>query len=140
MATTREAEGELLELERRYWQAIKDHDVDAALRLTDDPCIVTGPQGVAWIDHREFEGVMRSEPWRLRSFEVDEGDVQVRFLRDDVAVVAYKIRERRVLGDEEFDLEAADSSTWVRRADGWRCALHTEALTGDPFGRDRRTR
>ena len=39
-------EKELLELEREYWQAVKDRDVDAAMRLTDDPCIVAGASGV----------------------------------------------------------------------------------------------
>jgi hypothetical protein len=34
-------------------------------------------------------------------------------------------------------LDAADSSTWVRRNGRWLCALHTEAILGDPFGRDR---
>jgi hypothetical protein len=39
---TKTIETELLELEKRYWQAIKDQDVEAAMRLTDDPCIVAG--------------------------------------------------------------------------------------------------
>ena len=34
--------------------------------------------------------------------------------------------------------DAADASTWVRRNGRWVCALHTESLKGDPFGRDRR--
>jgi hypothetical protein len=34
-------------------------------------------------------------------------------------------------------LDAADASTWVRRDGRWRCALHTESIQGDPFGRDR---
>lgn len=43
-------EKQVIELERQYWQAIKDKDTDAAMNLTDDPCIVTGSQGVAEID------------------------------------------------------------------------------------------
>ena len=46
----------LLDLERRYWQALKDKDVEAALELTDDPCIVTGAQGVGMIDHSHVQG------------------------------------------------------------------------------------
>ena len=34
-------------------------------------------------------------------------------------------------------LEAADASTWVRRDGRWLCALHTESILGDSFGRDR---
>jgi hypothetical protein len=32
-------------------------------------------------------------------------------------------------------LAAFDASVWVRRGDAWLCALHTESLKGDPFGR-----
>jgi len=39
-------ERELVDLERRYWQALKDRDVAAAVELTDEPCIVAGAQGV----------------------------------------------------------------------------------------------
>jgi hypothetical protein len=33
-------ERELVDLERRYWQALKDKDVTAAIELTDEPRIV----------------------------------------------------------------------------------------------------
>jgi hypothetical protein len=36
-------------------------------------------------------------------------------------------------------LEVCDCSTWVRRDGQWRCAQHAEALTGDPFGRDKQS-
>ncbi|CAN7569682.1 hypothetical protein LJR225_004235 [Phenylobacterium sp. LjRoot225] len=39
-------ERELLGLETQFWNAMKTKDIDAALRLTDEPCIVTGAQGV----------------------------------------------------------------------------------------------
>jgi hypothetical protein len=59
--TTATIESELLDLEKRYWQAIKDKDVDAALRLTDDPCIVTGAQGVGMIDRKTLAAMMKAE-------------------------------------------------------------------------------
>jgi hypothetical protein len=36
-----------------------------------------------------------------------------------------------------LSLDAADTSTWVKKDGEWLCAAHTEAITGDPFGRDR---
>jgi hypothetical protein len=33
---------QILDLETQFWQSMKDKDVEAALRLTDNPCIVTG--------------------------------------------------------------------------------------------------
>jgi uncharacterized protein (TIGR02246 family) len=129
-------EKELLELERRYWQALKDRDVDVALSLTDDPCIVAGAQGVASIGREQFESMMSSASYTLHDFELSD-DAQVRLLGDDVAVLAYQVKERLTVEGEPITLEAADASTWVRRNGRWLCALHTESITGDPFGRDR---
>jgi len=128
-------EAQLLDHEKQYWQAIKDRDVQAAMRLTDDPCIVTGAQGVARITREAFAGMLQAGGWTLH--EVTLSDVQVRVLSEDVAIVAYKIKELLTVDGKPLTLEAADSSTWVRREGQWMCALHTETLAGDPFGRDR---
>jgi hypothetical protein len=128
-------EAQLLDLERQYWQAIKDKDVQAAMRLTDDPCIVTGAQGVARIDQKAFAGMLQAGGWTLHEFTITEP--QVRVLSEGVAVVAYKVKELMTVEGKALTIEAADSSTWVRRDLQWVCALHTEALLGDPFGRDK---
>jgi uncharacterized protein (TIGR02246 family) len=135
MATTT-IEAELLDLEKRYWQALKDQDVDAVLRLTDDPCILTGAQGVGLIDRKTLAAMMQAANYTLNDFELKEG-AQVRLLRDDVAIVAYQVHEELTVDGEPVTLDAADASTWVRRNGSWLCALHTESITGDPFGRDR---
>jgi uncharacterized protein (TIGR02246 family) len=136
--TDKAIEAEILTLEQRYWQAIQDKDVEAALRLTADPCIVTGAQGAAAIDRKTFETMMKSSTWTLRRFEIKPG-AQVRLLTDDVAIVAYQVHEELTVEGKPLTLDAADASTWVRRDGAWRCALHTESIAGDPFGRDRRT-
>jgi len=64
--------------------------------------------------------------------------VIARAVTDDVAVVAYKVREQLTVDGKPLTLDAADASTWVRRDGRWLCALHTESIAGDPFGRDRR--
>ena len=129
-------EAKLVDFEKQYWQAIKDRDVPAAMRLTDDPCIVTGAQGVARITRTAFAGMLQAGGWTLHEFTLT--DVQVRLLGDDVAVLAYKVKELLTVDGKSLTVEAADSSTWVRREGEWMCALHTEALLGDPFGRDKR--
>jgi len=131
-------EEQLLDLERQYWQALQDKDNETALRLSDDPCIVSGAQGVASLDRRSMAGMLEQGGWQLRRFEIDP-DVKVRMLGDDVAVLAYKVREELTVDGKPVKLEAADASTWVRRDGKWLCALHTESIAGDPFGRDRRT-
>jgi hypothetical protein len=53
-------------------------------------------------------------------------------LGDDVAVVAYTVREDLTVDGKPVSLEAADVSTWVRRTVRWLCALHTESLCRRP--------
>ena len=68
---------------------------------------------------------------------VELGTPIVRMLTDDVAVIAYKVHEDLTADGEPVKLDAADTSIWVRRAGRWVCAVHTESIAGDPFGRER---
>jgi hypothetical protein len=129
---------ELLDLERRFWDAMKAKDATSAERMTDDGCIVVGAQGVSAIDRPTMGKLTREGTWKLERYGFDERNTQVRFLRDDVALVAYKVTERVVVDGEALDIEANDASVWVRRDGKWVCAMHTESLAGDPYGRDRR--
>jgi uncharacterized protein (TIGR02246 family) len=135
--TTKTLERELLDLEKRYWRAMQEKDVDAAMRLTDDPCIITGAQGVSRVDRKTFEKLMTNAPWEIKEFEIDD-EAEVRVVGDDVAIVAYKVREELTVDGKPVTLDAADASMWVKRDGGWVCALHTESPAGDPFGRDRK--
>jgi ketosteroid isomerase-like protein len=135
--TTQTIEAELLELEKRFWQALKDNDVDTAARLTDYPCIVTGAQGVGAIDQKTFTEMMKAATYTLDRFEIKDG-AEVRQVRDDVAIVAYQVHEELTVDGKPVKFDAADSSTWVRSDGGWKCVSHTESILGDPFGRDRR--
>src|SRR5262245_37861084 len=107
-----QTEKELLALERQYWQAVKDGDVSLAARLSDDPCIVTGAQGVGRIDRTTLEKMFAGASWKLTGFELSSPIVEL--LTDDVAVVAYKVREELLVDGTALTLEASDTSTWVR--------------------------
>jgi uncharacterized protein (TIGR02246 family) len=129
----------VMEVEQRFWNAMKDKDADAAAQMTDDGCIVVGAQGVSAITADMMAKLTAEGEWELQQYSFDEKNRQVRFLSDDVAIVAYTVRERVVVDGETVPIEANDSSVWVRRNGDWRCALHTESLAGDPYGRDRQT-
>ena len=126
---------ELLHLETRFWESLRDKDVDAALRLADDPCIVTGPQGVAQISKKTFAKMMKDDTSTVRDFKLT--DVTVQRLSDDVAVIGYKVQTGMTVDGKPVAIDAADTSTWVRKDGKWVCAAHTESITGDPYGRDR---
>ena len=46
--------------------------------------------------------------------------------------------EELTVDGKPLQLEAADASVWIKRDGHWRCAVHTESVKGDPFGRDRK--
>jgi hypothetical protein len=131
-------ERDLLALERRYWQAMKDQDVDGAVDLTDATCILTGAQGVTRIDKGSLASMLQDPPSTILDFDIGS-DVQVRVPTEDTAIVAYSVHEELIVEGQPVTIDAADASTWVRRKGHWRCALHTESIAGDPFGRDRNT-
>lgn len=136
--TTASNTKDLLDQERRFWNAMKDKDAEAAGQMTDDGCIIVGAQGVSAIDRKTMAKLTEEGQWELERFRVDDETAQVRFINDDVAIVAYKVNERVAVDGETLNLEANDSSVWVRRDGQWLCAMHTESIAGDPFGRDRR--
>jgi hypothetical protein len=53
---TNTIEAELLDLEQQYWQAIKEQDVEEVLRLTDEPCIITGAAKAPPPDAEQTQG------------------------------------------------------------------------------------
>jgi uncharacterized protein (TIGR02246 family) len=133
---TKTIEQELLALEKRYWQAMKDKDGAAAAELTDEACLIAGAQGVVEVDRRTLVGMMEDASWTMQEFSIGD-DVHVRRLDADTAILGYKVHEDLIVDGEPVSIDAADTSAWVRRDGRWLCALHTESISGDPFGRDR---
>jgi uncharacterized protein (TIGR02246 family) len=137
MPATQTRERELIETEQRFWDAMQKKDGKAAAELTDDGSIIVGAQGVSKIDRKMMEKMTAEGKWELKQFSFNEKTRQVRFINDDVAIVAYTVSERIVFEGKPLHFEAHDSSVWVRRDGEWRCALHTETPAGDPLGRDK---
>lgn len=131
---------EVLENERRFWNAMREKDGEAASEMTHDNCIVVGAQGVSAIDPSTMARMTKEGDWELERYTFDESTAQVEFLKDDVALVAYNVKEKLTVEGKRVNLEANDASVWIRRNGEWLCAMHTESLAGDPFGRDRTTK
>ena len=123
----------ILDLERQYWQAIQDNDIDGVLKLTDDPCYVAGAQGVKAIDHATFRSMLESPSSTVERFDIQDAPLVSR-VSDDVVLVAYQVRRDLIVKGKPVTLEAADTSTWVRKGGRWLCVMHTESIKADPFG------
>src|SRR5262245_66509907 len=120
MATAVPAEQEILELENSYWQAVKDRDIDAAVRLTDDPCLLAGAQGAAQVEVAKLPQMMQSAKYTLHSFELK--DAHVRLMSADVALTVYNVHEELTVDGKPVSMDAANASACARRGEHWVCA------------------
>ena len=116
----------ILDLETRFWQSMVDKDAKTAKAMIADECLITGARGAMKLDPDKYAAMAEDGQWRLDSFEFS--DAEVIFPSDDVAVVAYKVRQKGEMQGKAMDMQCADSSTWVRKDDAWKCALHTETV------------
>jgi ketosteroid isomerase-like protein len=117
-------------VERDFWQALIDKNTAAATAMVADDCLLAGPSGTMKIDPPKYAAMMEDGQWTLESFEFS--DVEVIFPSADVAVIAYKVRQKGTMKDGPMDMRCADSSVWVKDGGSWKCALHTETILDRP--------
>lgn len=122
---------DIIALETSYWDAMKAKDGHRTAELSGQISIVSGPRGVMAIDKAKM-GVMTEEgSWTLQDYAFDE--VQVSIPSDDVAIIAYTVKQTVTIDGKQREMEAADMSTWLRGKDGWQCHAHSETvLSGKP--------
>ena len=132
MAST---ESEILALEREYWRSMIEKDSAVASRLTADQSIIVGAQGVGMVSKQQIGILIQSDKWTLKKFEFS--NVTFNSIDENTAIIAYSVKENIEVDGKPLTLEANDSSVWSRRSGTWECVLHTEAIKGAPFGRDR---
>ena len=116
-------------LEKDFWQSMVDKDADKAMTMIADECLITGPQGTMRSDPADYKRMTEQGEWEVDQFEFS--DVQVIFPQEDTAIIAYNVHQTGSMKGQEMDLNCADSSTWVRDGDEWKCALHTETIIGE---------
>lgn len=126
MAANAPTKDEILKLETSYWEAMKAKDGKKAAALSGDPSLVSGQQGIMRIPRDKMATMTESGDWELLSYAFD--DVQFEAPNPDVAIIAYKVRQKVRLKGKEQEFTAADLSMWVRGDDGWTCHAHSETI------------
>lgn len=120
---------EILALETEYWDAMKRKDGKRTAELSGKTALVTGARGVATIAKDKMGKMTEDGNWTLESYAFD--DVQVVTPAPDVAIIAYTVKQKVTMDGKKQDLRAADSSTWIRGANGWECHAHSETFLQD---------
>ncbi|MGX7666337.1 nuclear transport factor 2 family protein [Flavobacterium pedocola] len=114
-------ETQIIELEKKYWQGMVNHNYETVKNLTHFPCIVAGKNGVQSIDEATFKKMFDSSAQTALKVGKFTG-VETQEINKNIAVIAYHV-EVETGGKKQ---NCACSSTWVKENNKWSCSLHTE--------------
>ena len=116
----------LRNLERKFWDSMKNQDTDTALELLNEPALMVSPHGSMKFDHAEFRRMAQQDALVLTAFEFSGMDVV--FPNDKTAIVTYHVKQTLAPKDktQSIDQEMNDTSTWIKVGRRWRCVMHTE--------------
>ena len=120
---------QIIDLETRFWQSMKDKDVETAKSMIAREGLVTGPMGTVTIDPEKYAQMTREGQWTLEDFEMSK--VEVVQPTEDSAIIAYEVHQTGDMKGQPMDLRCADSSVWIKEQGEWKCALHTETILQD---------
>ncbi|WP_442795580.1 nuclear transport factor 2 family protein [Pelobium manganitolerans] len=111
---------EILNLEKKYWEAMAAHDYETVRSLTRFPCIVAGKHGVMSVDQPEYQKMF--EQGKERKMKVGKISEEQIDTGEGYALIAYKIE----LDYNGKMMQCACTSTWLEIRGNWLCAMHTE--------------
>jgi hypothetical protein len=120
---------EIVALENSYWDAMKKKDGNGAAELSGRNSLVTGAQGVMNIPKSKMGKMTEEGEWTLEAYIFD--NVEVSTPTPDVGIIAYTVRQSVKMDGILQEMQAADSSTWIRGTDGWECHAHSETILKD---------
>ena len=118
-------------MEREYWDAVAAKDSMVATRLTVDQCLLVSPAGVRIVNPGMAGKMLAEGDHKLVSYDID--DVKCIQVDENNAAVAYTVNAEFEIDGQKTNLNAHEASLWTRRNGQWVCALHCEALPGDPY-------
>lgn len=110
----------IINLEKKYWDAMANKDFETVKSLTKFPCIVAGRNGVMSVDEAAYEKMFNSNDKAMEVKSISDEQVQT---GEDHAMLAYLID----LSYDSTSMKCACTSTWIKENGDWKCAMHTES-------------
>jgi len=116
----------LIDLETKFWQSMVDQDPEVAVQMLNEPALMVSSHGAMKFDHAGYRKMAEQGPSVLTAFELR--DVDVTFPSEEMAIITYGVKQTVAprKGSSGTTREMFDTSTWIRRGNGWRCIMHTE--------------
>ncbi|CAN5166501.1 hypothetical protein BH11PSE14_BH11PSE14_20130 [soil metagenome] len=124
MNTSQHAQ-EIEGLEQAFWQSMVDGKPNIATGMLTEPALMVSGHGAMKFDHAAYKKMAADDTYRLVNFKLSKMDVI--FPRDDLAVATYHASQTMEKQGKSMQMEAFDSSTWIRLHEGWKCVAHTES-------------
>ena len=114
---TNTTQKEVLGLENKYWDAMRNNDIETAVSLTKFPAMLSSPKGIQRMPEAEYRKMMKDfNGEQFKGIELQNPQVDV--LSEDTVLVSYSIMFN--------GMKMLDTSTWVKENGKWICAFHTE--------------
>lgn len=114
------------QLERAFWQSMVDDDPKVATGMLADTALMVSGHGAMSFDHAGYTKMAKDPSHRLVQFKLSDMDVM--FPSDDLAIATYKVQQQVERDGKPMQMQAVDSSTWVKSGDDWKSVAHTESL------------
>ncbi|RUT72488.1 nuclear transport factor 2 family protein [Flavobacterium cupreum] len=116
---------QIVELEKKYWQGMEDHNYETVKNLTHFPCLIAGKNGVHSVDEASFKKMFESgdgDKIKILNFS----DIETQVIGENSAVIAYLIELGIEDDKQKAPMKCACTSTWIKEGEKWTCVLHTE--------------
>ena len=118
-------ETQIIELEKKYWQGMENHDYETVKNLTHFPCIIAGKTGLQSVDEATFKKMFESADGnKIKVLNIS--NVETQLLAENTAVTAYQIELEMADDKRNTPMKCVCTSTWIKENNNWVCALHTE--------------
>src|SRR5258706_11469678 len=109
---------ELLDIERQYWDALKDRDIRTVGRLTAEDSTVAGASGVAGFGPQSIAKFMENTSYKIHDYRIDPQTVRINRICEDVISIAYGVHEDLEVEGKPVKVDAFDTSVWRKTNDG----------------------
>ena len=116
---------EIEALEHAFWKSIVDRNSEAALAILCEPALMVSSHGAMKFDHAGYRKMAEDPNHGLLEYTIS--NMQVLCPTPDTAIATYDVHQVTEAKGEQMDMDATDSSTWVKVAGKWRCVIHTES-------------
>ena len=117
-------QAEIETLERAFWESMVDNDPKVATGMLTEPALMVSGHGAMRFDHAAYTRMATDTKHRVLEYGIS--GMEVLSPSDAVAIATYHVHQKMEMDGKPMEMDAVDSSTWVKIDGDWKCAAHTE--------------